>query len=32
VLAFLDALTDPRAIDLWHDIPSSVPSSLPVFD
>jgi cytochrome c peroxidase len=30
LLAFLDALTSPSALDLSHTIPDSVPSGLPV--
>jgi cytochrome c peroxidase len=30
LLAFLDSLTSPSALDLNHTIPSSVPSGLPV--
>jgi cytochrome c peroxidase len=30
LLAFLDALTSPQALDLAHTIPDSVPSGLPV--
>lgn len=32
LIAFLNALTDNASIDLRHDIPSAVPSGLPVFD
>jgi cytochrome c peroxidase len=32
LMAFLHALTDPAAVDLEADIPSSVPSGLPVKD
>jgi cytochrome c peroxidase len=32
LLAFLDALTDPAALDLRSDIPYRVPSGLPVWD
>jgi cytochrome c peroxidase len=32
VVAFLNSLTDPAAADLSRDIPSSVPSGLPVQD
>lgn len=32
LLAFLDALTDPAALDLGRDIPDFVPSGLPVDD
>lgn len=32
IVAFLNALTDMRSVDLRHDIPGSVPSGLPVFD
>lgn len=32
LLAFLHALTDPRALDLRGDVPERVPSGLPVFD
>ena len=32
LLAFLHALTDPRAIDLRRDVPATVPSGLPVWD
>ncbi len=32
LLAFLEALTDPAALDLRGDIPTSVPSGLPVAD
>jgi len=32
LLAFLNALTDTRSIDLRHAIPMRVPSGLPVFD
>ena len=30
LLAFLDSLTSPSALDLSHTIPDSVPSGLPV--
>jgi hypothetical protein len=30
LLAFLDSLTSPTALDLSHTIPASVPSGLPV--
>ena len=30
LLAFLDSLTSPSALDLKHTIPASVPSGLPV--
>lgn len=32
LLAFLEALTDPAALDLSGDIPQSVPSGLPIAD
>ncbi len=32
LLTFLEALTDPAAVDLSGDVPSSVPSGLPVAD
>ena len=32
LVAFLGALTDPAALDLRGEIPSSVPSGLPVTD
>lgn len=32
LLAFLDALTDPDALNLHHVVPASVPSGLPVAD
>ena len=32
LLTFLEALTDPAAVDLRADVPSSVPSGLPVAD
>jgi cytochrome c peroxidase len=32
LLAFLHALTDPRAFDLRNDVPMTVPSGLPVAD
>ena len=32
LVAFLNALTDMDSVDLRHDIPSSVPSGLPVLD
>lgn len=32
LLAFLESLTDPAAIDLGRDIPATVPSGLPVRD
>ena len=32
IIDFLNALTDPGSIDLRVDVPSSVPSGLPVFD
>lgn len=30
LLAFLGERTDPRALDLSHEVPESMPSSLPV--
>jgi cytochrome c peroxidase len=32
LMAFLDALTSPSAVDLSHLVPDSVPSGLPVYD
>ncbi len=32
VVAFLKSLTDPDNLDLRHNVPSEVPSGLPVFD
>ena len=32
LMAFLDALTSPSAVDLSHLVPESVPSGLPVYD
>lgn len=32
LMAFLHALTDPRLLDLRHDVPTRVPSGLPLFD
>ena len=32
LMDFLHALTDPRSLDLRHEVPMSVPSGLPVFD
>lgn len=32
ILAFLNALTDPDMLDLRHDIPTQVPSGLPLYE
>ncbi len=32
ILAFLDALTERRLLELWRDLPTEVPSELPVYD
>lgn len=32
IIDFLNALTDPGSIDLRNDVPSSVPSGLPMYD
>ena len=32
LMAFLDALTSPSALDLSHLVPESVPSGLPIYD